>query len=623
MDPEQRDRIAAEVAAMASRVFREPSIPKDAIFLGRHPVTNERVYIRARELDTHLHVIGGSRRGKTNALRYFCKQLLKRKKSHGEGFAIIDPHGGLAEYVLELCAQDPGLAPEVVYLDLKDVQRVLAINPLHQTGQDPYFVARCVREALIKVFDRTRSQDKPTTARVLGNVAEALILHNLTLLESRHFLNRGEEDRVVLAYLASQTPPGDLRSYLEHHLKLPPHETEAQTVGPANRLDDLIRPPVLRRMLGQERVSLDFLGVMNRGGIVLFDTSIGPSTELTTDSQDLFNALLVQQFRQAFPRRKEKGARDYDPKQWPPFTLILDEFGAYCSTEFARTLTEASKFGLRCVFAHQNLQQLVAGDGDETLLAAVLAIPNKVVFGNLRYEEAETLAKHIYLGDLNPDEIKYQPEMVTWDPNVRKIWLRGVSRSETEEPVRRTVSTATGPVQGHTSTRTIDSETGREVASETESTEESSRVNEAVSSADAPTVSTGETLQEAYVNLPTMRVQKGTPVYRTVEEQVFKAAQRLATNPRGVSVVAREQQKPTMCLGPKMDDRPVADEERQAFLKRVYEKPIYLSAEEAQKRIEERRLKLIQAASEPRVVRADGEPVAGAKLRKPFRPKKS
>jgi hypothetical protein len=49
----------------------------------------------------------------------------------------------------------------------------------------------------------------------------------------------------------------------------------------------------------------------------------------------------------------------------------------------------------------------------------------------------------------------------------------------------------------------------------------------------------------------------------------------------------------------------------------------YISAAEAQNFIAERRRNLIHAASEPRVVRPEGEPVAGAKLRRPFRPTRS
>lgn len=600
-----------------------PPPPKDALYLGQHPVTGERIYIRARELDTHLQVCGGSRRGKTNALRYLSKSLLRRKKSHGEGFAIIDPHGGLAEYVLEICSREPALAKEVVYLNLKDVAHALALNVLRQTGQDPYFVGRCVGEGLIQAFDRTRSDEKKTTIQVFANLGEALNRLGWTLLESRFFLNRGDEEMAVLSYATSLLPPGDNRSAWRQHLKRTPHDAEMKALGPGNRLDDLIRPPILQRMFGQD-ACLDFLELMNRGGIAIFDTSLGEKTEITTDGQSRLNALLVQQFRQAFPRRKDKGARDYDPRKWPPFTLVLDEFGDYCSQEFARTLTQASKFGLRCVFAHQNLKQLLGADGDETLLASVLAIPNKVVFGNLEYNEAQTLAKHIYLPQFNPDEIKYQQDITYWDPEIKEVWLRSYSHSSSRtQTASRTFSTTRTAGAGRSSGTTRDAETERESAHETSNDHEAEASAEGGGDATTAGDTDAESLQQAYQTFYKKRVEKGPPIYRSVDEQVFKAAQSLACSPRGVCILAREDDTPTVCVVPKMDDRPATPEELDRFLQGVYDKPIYLPAVEADRQIEERRVKLIEAATEPRVVPTHGEPVAGAKLRKPFRPKKA
>jgi hypothetical protein len=332
-------------------------------------------------------------------------------------------------------------------------------------------------------------------------------------------------------------------------------------------------------MLGQE-VCVDFLALMNRGGIALFDTSLGENTEITTDGQARLNALLVQQFRQAFPRRKDKAARDYDRKKWPPFTLILDEFGDYCSAEFARTLTQASKFGLRCVFAHQNLKQLIGRDGDETLLSAVLAIPNKQVFGNLVDKDAEILAKHMYLAQFNPDEVKYQQDITYWDPEIKEVWLQSYGHT-----------TARGTARGAGGGRgtSIDEETQRIVAQETTSDQSTDTESEGFS----------DNVQQAYQTFYRKRVEKGPPIFRSVDEQVFKAAQALATSPRGVSVLAREDQPPTVCVVPNMDKRPATLEERDHFTAQLYTISnfgTYLDVAEADKQLEERQRKLLEAA---------------------------
>ena len=102
--------------------------PLDGFHLGKEP-DDKPVYLFPDQLSTHLHVVGGSGKGKSNYLRRLVQQLLIRRKKTGEGFGIIDPHGTLAQYALELCgAEAPLLAKETVYFDLKQTEKVLSIR---------------------------------------------------------------------------------------------------------------------------------------------------------------------------------------------------------------------------------------------------------------------------------------------------------------------------------------------------------------------------------------------------------------------------------------------------------------------------------------------------------------
>ena len=70
-------------------------------------------------------------------------------------------------------------------------------------------------------------------------------------------------------------------------------------------------------------------------------------------------------------------------------------------------------------------------------------------------------------------------------------------------------------------------------------------------------MSEGNAVQEGRYTAHEMRVQKQRPIYRSVDEQVFLAAQAMKTNPRGVAVIGVEDRKPALCAFPKMDKRPV------------------------------------------------------------------
>jgi hypothetical protein len=96
------------------------------------------VFLQEDALSKHLHVIGGSGRGKSYPLRQLFGEFIKRKRRQGEGFALLDPHGTVAEYVRDLCAQEiPLLTNDIVYLDLKQAESVVSINPLRRTGRTP------------------------------------------------------------------------------------------------------------------------------------------------------------------------------------------------------------------------------------------------------------------------------------------------------------------------------------------------------------------------------------------------------------------------------------------------------------------------------------------------------
>jgi hypothetical protein len=364
---------------------------------------------------------------------------------------------------------------------------------------------------------------------------------------------------------------------------------------------------------------------MDGGKIAIFDTSLGKGSKLSADNQDFMMMLLIQKYRQAYLQRTEKGSRDYDPTVTPSHTLILDEFGRYCTTDFSNNLTESSKFGLRCVFIHHTLAQLKPQPDDDRLLRAVMAIPNKLIFGNLDPTDAELLAKTMYLAEFDPDQIKYQHQVeLAWP--VLKWGKTGQtvthSRAETQEPKRHTRTTDPGS-RGRSRGTSTDWE-GRQVGQETES-EQDPREIESVASADGPTMtrSEGVAVQEGFYTSHEVRIQKQAPMFRDLSQQVFKAAQAIGTNPIGIAVNKTDSRRPMLCRLPNRDARPATDQQLHSFVAEVEKAPFYLDLPVAQAYLKQRKLKLMEGApAEPLIVRSPGEPVAGVKLRKPFKPKK-
>src|SRR3989449_10726313 len=80
--------------------------------------------IKRADRRTHMYIIGKTGTGKSTLIANLAHQDLL----HGEGFALLDPHGDLVEPVLKLVPEErrAGLG----YLNLPDTGHPVALNPL-------------------------------------------------------------------------------------------------------------------------------------------------------------------------------------------------------------------------------------------------------------------------------------------------------------------------------------------------------------------------------------------------------------------------------------------------------------------------------------------------------------
>ncbi|HTM13810.1 MAG TPA: TraM recognition domain-containing protein, partial [Bryobacteraceae bacterium] len=147
--------------------------------------------------------------------------------------------------------------------------------------------------------------------------------------------------------------------------------------------------------------------------------NLAPSDYLSHENAAVFGALLVNEFFECAMRRDTKHG---DPKA---FYLYLDEFQSFVSPAIASMLDQIRKFGIFLTLAHQRFGQL-----DEDIIDAVLTnCKIKAVFGGLRAESAEMMARELFIGKLDPMKIKaaiYQTKF--WPTYSRdKVYTHGTS----------------------------------------------------------------------------------------------------------------------------------------------------------------------------------------------------
>jgi len=409
---------AKERAREYERAREELLVPRSALRLGENPETGAPVWIRPEDLNRHLQVIGESGSGKSYFLRTLIEQLLEHRERTGEGFLVLDPHGSLAEFALEACVRrGPELAEQIVYFNLAEQERIPIFNPL-RPDLDIFYVANSFVQAVVKVWGARSTMEKPQVAEVLLRTAEVLLRNKLSLAEARFFVEPTERNRDVRKLLLRNVPDEVVRDFWEKVDGLPLREQNEYTAPAGRRFDYILRSALLRRIVGQTLPGLDLARLMDQGGVAIFNLGC-EGREITDEEQKLLATLLVQELKTVTMRRKADISR--------PFVAILDEFGDYVSPETMRILTGARKFGLRCVLVHHNLEQLVLDNYDYQLVAAVLAIKNKVVFGGGPVEETKKIADQVYSDFVDPEKRKLEIYTKSFKPVLTPV--KGTSKA--------------------------------------------------------------------------------------------------------------------------------------------------------------------------------------------------
>src|SRR5712692_2144137 len=106
---------------------------------------HRRFGIKRADRRAHTYLIGKTGTGKSTLIA----NLARHDALHGEGFALLDPHGDLVEQVF--CAIPHQRQRDVIYFNVPDVAHPLAFNPLEST-QDVF--RPLVASGLISVFKK-------------------------------------------------------------------------------------------------------------------------------------------------------------------------------------------------------------------------------------------------------------------------------------------------------------------------------------------------------------------------------------------------------------------------------------------------------------------------------------
>ncbi|HEY1903070.1 MAG TPA: helix-turn-helix domain-containing protein [Terracidiphilus sp.] len=309
------------------------------------------VTLSAEQRSQHCYMIGASGTGKSTLLL----NLILQDIEHGEGVAVLDPHGDLIDEIL-------GRIPErrhddVVLLDPSDEAYPVGFNVLKAHSA---IEKNLLGSDLVAVFRRLSTSWGDQMTSVLGNAVLAFLesTEGGSLVDLRRFL----VDAGFRAKFLKTVRDPEIVYYWEKSFPF----LVGKPQGPIlTRLDTFLRPKLIRYMVAQKENSFDLGAIMNEGKIFLAKLSQGAIGE---ENAYLLGSLLVSKFQQLAMSRQEIAAA-----LRRNFYLYIDEFHNFVTPSMAAILSGARKYRLGLILAHQELQQLASRDAD--VASAVIANP--------------------------------------------------------------------------------------------------------------------------------------------------------------------------------------------------------------------------------------------------------
>jgi hypothetical protein len=307
------------------------------------------------------------------------------------------------------------------------------------------------------------------------------------------------------------------------------------------------------------------------------------------DADTLGTLLLTDLWAAARERGKNK------PNQ-KPFYVFVDEFQRFITPDIAESLAEARGFGLHITAANQFPGQLLdEGDAGKKLYKGIMEnARSKAVFQLSDEENLQLLARWLFRGSMNPDEIRLAlktTKVIGYRQEQRQSFTTGKSRSQGGGSGRSRGSNSSRGETVHEHLRGIERDEDLLVTDgegRSESTAENSSWGESES----------DSVTEQTVDVPILGRELSSVQFRSLDEQLHRAIVALFDQQQRHCVVRLEGMKvPIAIRVPNVPDIHLPAEQVEGYrLERLSRLPFALRRAEAVSRIESRQKLLLTKA---------------------------
>ncbi len=391
-DPEQESSTESELEALEAKQNK-------TLNLGWHWSDKKKEHqmakIREDDRKTHLYIVGASGTGKSKFLEFLIREDIEK----GNGFGVIDPHGDAIEEMkgyLALSLPKDEIEERIVLIDPTDEKYTVFFNPLEKIEE---VSSAEISAELVEAFKKiwwdawgARMED------LIRNSFIALIEAEKTLVDLPLFLT----DEDFRLDILDKVKHPITKQYFRRFDNLAPRTRDEWMESTLNKVNAFLSDDRIREMFQSKNSSFSLRKIMDSKNILLLKLDRGRLKE----NADLIGSLFMTKIKMAAFSRS-----DTPKEKRIPFYLYIDEFQNFATQTFIETLSEARKYGLSLIMAHQNLSQL-----PEDLQDSILSNCGIQIYFRTSRKDAEILAKESFeTTGLEVKTYKLSPESIDHD----------------------------------------------------------------------------------------------------------------------------------------------------------------------------------------------------------------
>lgn len=355
------------------------NLPAEGVVIGEtlYRGDNEPVRMGKDDRRRHVYVIGQTGTGKTTLL----KSMIKQDIVNGEGLAVMDPHGELAQWALGVIPTER--QKDIVWFDPGDVSRPFGLNMLEFDINRPEQKTLVVNE-LLAIFKKLFLAETmgPVFDQYFRNATLLLLDDYANEIPTLSDINRVLVDKAYRQDKLSREKNMIVKDFWEKEAEQVKGEAALSNIAPyiTSKINGFVADEFIHPIVSQKQSTINFREAMDQKKIILVNLSKGKLGELNSN---LIGLVIVGKLLIAALSREDTPQNERND-----FFLYMDEFQNFTTDSISSILSEARKYKLNLTIAHQFIKQL-----DEKITDAVFGNIGSVIAFRVGADDAEYLEK--------------------------------------------------------------------------------------------------------------------------------------------------------------------------------------------------------------------------------------